>query len=220
MKNQIINLVILIIIMTSCAFKNNKIASDNPIIEINDSIAAKHEVINDFLDKKIKNHSKIIIMSQKINNNLTLRILRINDIYSLDTITGNYVEDKTFYKEEDWEKARKKYSKNSIAEIEDANSSGGECCWIAENFDYKNVIFEELQFGTPAYEKKYFYGRNSYDDFYFSDPIYYHNKEYLIFSYSYGKNFPTQIYDSGIIIYKKINGKWVETHRGNTNWLS
>ena len=87
---------------------------------------------------------------------MTLRILRLNDIYVLDSIDSkkNY-EDKTFYKEAEWEIARKKYSKNSIAEIEDANDSGGECCWVAENFNYKNVIFEELRIGLPAFEKKY-----------------------------------------------------------------
>jgi hypothetical protein len=40
---------------------------------------------------------------------MTLRILRLNEIYALDSIgrTKNY-EDKTFYKEANWEIARKK----------------------------------------------------------------------------------------------------------------
>lgn len=212
MKKQFIYIVIVLVFMISCASKNDKTkkASYNPIIVINDSVRDKLEVLNDFFDTKIKNRSKkIIIMGQKTNTNLTLRILRINDIYSLDTITGKFKEDKTFYKEEEWEKARKKYSKNSIAEIENANYKGGECCWVAENFNNKNVIFEQLHFGTPVYEKKYFYGSNDYDFFYFSDPIYYQNKEYLIFDFSYGGVFPTESYDSGIVIYKKKNGKWV-----------
>ena len=214
--------------MISCASKNDKsiVVPSNPIIEINDTLREKYAVINDFLDTKIIDRSKkIMIHGKKINTNMTLRILRLNDIYVLDSTDSkkNY-EDKTFYKEAEWEIARKKYSKNSVTEIENATFRGGECCWIAENFNYKNFIFEELDFGTPAYEKKYFFGLNEYgyefEDFYISEPIYYQNKEYLVFTFSDGMVFPTQNYSTNIIIYKKKNGKWIQTHVGMPNWFS
>ena len=220
--------VIVAIIMTSCASRSDKtmIVPINPINKINDTLREKYAVINDFLETKIKDSSKkIMIHSKKINTNMTLRILKLNDIYVLDSIdrTKNY-EDKTFYKEADWEIARKKYSKNSVPEIENATFRGGECCWVEENFNYKNFIFEELDFGTPAYEKKYFFSLNEYgyefEDFYISEPIYYQNKEYLIFTFSHGKVFPTLSYSTNIIIYKKKNGKWVQTHIGMPNWIS
>lgn len=220
--------VIVAIITTSCASRSDKsiIVPTNPIIEINDSLREKYAVINDFLDTKIKDRfKKIMIHSKKINTNMTLRILRLNDIYVLDSLdrTKNY-EDKTFYKEAGWEIARKKYSKNSVTEIENATDRGGECCWVAENFNYKNFIFEELDFGTSAYEKKYFFGLNEYgyefEDFYISEPIYYQNKEYLIFTFSYGRVFPPIDYGTNIIIYKKKNGKWIQTHIGMPNWFS
>ena len=220
--------VIVAIIMTSCASRSDKtmIVPINPINKINDTLREKYAVINDFLETKIKDSSKkIMIHSKKINTNMTLRILKLNDIYVLDSIdrTKNY-EDKTFYKEADWEIARKKYSKNSVTEIENATFRGGECCWVEENFNYKNFIFEELDFGTPAYEKKYFFSLNEYgyefEDFYISEPIYYQNKEYLIFTFSHGKVFPTLSYSTNIIIYKKKNGKWVQTHIGMPNWIS
>lgn len=215
--------IIVAILMLSCASKYDKsiVVNSIPIIEINDSIREKYEVLNDFLDKRIKDSSKkIIIMSEKINTNMTLRILRINDIYSVDSITRKGIkEDKTFYKEEEWEKARKKYSKNSIVEIENANSRGGECCWIAENFNYKNVIFEELHIATPEFDKKYISSPN-YDFYYFSEPIYYQNKEYLIFTFLEGTIFPTFSRESNIIVYKNKNGKWVQTHIGNPDWFN
>lgn len=209
--------------MISCASKNDKtkIGDNSPTIAINDSIRDKLEVLNDFLDTKIKDRSKkIMIHSKKINTNMTLRILRLNDIYVLDSIDSkkNY-EDKTFYKEAEWEIARKKYSKNSIAEIEDANDSGGECCWVAENFNYKNVIFEELRIGLPAFEKKYISSPN-FNYFCFSEPIFYQNKEYLIFTVFDGIIFDGLSGNSKIIIYKKKNGKWIQTHIGIPNWIS
>lgn len=69
-----------------------------------------------------------MIMSQKINTEMTLQILRINDLYSLDSLARIIEDDKTFYKEEEWEKARKKYSKNITANIEDAKGRSNECC--------------------------------------------------------------------------------------------
>ena len=224
MKKQFIHIVITLIFITSCASKNDKtkIEENKPTIIVNDTLKEKHAVVSDFLDTKIKDRSKkIMIHSKKVNINMTLRILRLNDIYVLDSSdnTKGY-EDKTFYKEAEWEIARKKYSKNSVTEIENATFKGGECCWTAENFNYKNIIFEELEFGTPAYEKKYFSGLDNYDDFYFSEPIYYKNKEYLIFTFSHGCVFPTENYSTSIIIYQKKNGKWVQTHEGMPNWFS
>lgn len=221
-------IIIFVILIVGCASRSDKsiFVSSNPISKINDTLREKYAVINDFLETKIKDRSKkIMIHSNKINTNMTLKILRLNDIYVLDSIDSKKTyEDKTFYKEAEWEKARKKYSKNSVTEIENATFRGGECCWVAENFNYKNFIFEELDFGTPAYEKKYFFGLNEYgykfEDFYISEPIYYQNKEYLIFTYSHGMVFPTYEISTRTIIYKKKNGKWVQTHEGVPNWIS
>lgn len=169
MKKQFIHIVITLIFITSCASKNDKtkIEENKPTIIVNDTLKEKHAVVSDFLDTKIKDRSKkIMIHSKKVNINMTLRILRLNDIYVLDSLDNTKGhEDKTFYKEAEWEIARKKYSKNSVTEIENTTFKGGECCWTAENFNYKNIIFEELEFGTPAYEKKYFSGLDNYDDF-------------------------------------------------------
>jgi len=221
-------IIIASILMISCAPKYDKSITvvNNPINTINDTLREKYAVVNDFLETKIKDRSKkIMIHSKKINTNMTLKILRLNEIYALDSIDSKKkYEDKTFYKEVDWEIARKKYSKNSVAVIENATFRGGECCWVTENFNYKNFIFEELDFGTPAYEKKYFFGLNEYgyefEDFDISEPIYYQSKEYLIFTFSHGKVFPTYEISTRIIIYKKINGKWVQTHIGVPNWIS
>lgn len=227
-------IIIVVILMVGCASISDKsiVAPINPISKINDTLSEKYAVVSDFLDTKIKDRSKkIMIMSQKINTNMTLRILRLNDIYVLDSIDKKKgYEDKTFYKEAEWEIARKKYSKNSVTEIENANDRGGECCWVAENFNYKNVVFEELQPGSTAFIEKYMsskitdiekniFGTLNYDFYSFSEPIYYENRECMIFTFSKGY-IDGLSGSSEIIIYKKKNGNWVQTHIGMPNWFS
>lgn len=232
MKN--INFIfVVVILMAGCATRSDKsiVTTINPISKDNDTLIEKYAVINDYLDSQIKDRSKkIMIFSKKTNTNVTLKILRLNDIYVLDSITWKYNEDKTFYKESEWEIARKKYSKNSIAEIENATDKAGECCWVAKNFNYKNVIFEELQPGSTAFIEKYMSSKIApivknvdslahYKLYSFSEPIYYQNKEYLIFTF-YKSDLSGLSGSSIIIIYKKKNGKWIQTHIGNPNWIS
>jgi hypothetical protein len=218
------NYIVIIAIFTmNCASIHNKIVvtENNRIVDSNDSIGDKHSVLNDFFKYKMKNYSKkIIIVTEKINTNTTLRMLRINNIDSIDPVTRKTIkEDKTFYKEEEWEKTRKKYSKNSIEEIKNATSSGGECCWTKEYFNYENVILEKLNIGSPAFEKKYLESPD-YEYYYFSEPIYYQNKEYLIFTVHQGNIIGGLGGSSHIIIYGKINGKWLQTHVGYSDWFN
>ncbi len=226
-------IIIVVILMVGCASRSDKsiIVPINPINKINDTLREKYAVVSDFLDTKIKDRSKkIMILSKKINTNTTLHILRLNDIYELDSITRKYKEDKTFYEEAEWEIARKKYSKKSVAEIENATDRDLECCWVAENFTYKNVIFEESLPGSTAFIEKYmsskvtaieanFFNTLNYDFYFFSEPIYYQNRECLIFTFSEGY-IDGLSGSTNIIIYKKKNGKWVQTHIGNPNWIS
>lgn len=227
-------IIIAAILMISCASRSDKsiIVQTSPISQINDTLKEKYAVVSDFLDTKIKDRSKkIMILSKKINTNMTLKILRLNDICVLDTIDREKCyEDKTFYKEADWEIARKKYSKNSVAEIENPTNRDLECCWVAENFTYKNVIFEESLPGSTAFIEKYmsskvtatevnFFNTLNYDFYVFSEPIYYQNRECLIFTFSEGY-IDGLSGSSYIIIYKKKNGKWVQTHIGIPNWIS
>jgi hypothetical protein len=215
--------VIIAIFMISCAsiFKKSSNRKSNPIIEINDTIKDKYYALNDFFDTKIKDHSKkIVVMNNKINTDMTLRMIRINEIFAVDSITKKTVkEDKLFYKEEEWEKARKNYTKSSIEEIEDAKSRGGECCWVPDDFNYKNIIFENLRQATTAFDEKYI-ASPIYDCYYFSEPIYYQNKEYLIFSFSEGTTLPAFGNSYIVIMKRNKNGKWIQTHVGYPDWYN
>ena len=72
MKKQFIHIVITLIFITSCASKNDKTKTEEkkPTIIVNDTLKEKHAVVSDFLDTKIKDGSKkIMIHSKKVNIN-------------------------------------------------------------------------------------------------------------------------------------------------------
>jgi hypothetical protein len=49
---------------------------------------SKINIVHDFFDTKIKDHSKkIIVMGTKINTDMTLRMIKINQILTIDSIT-------------------------------------------------------------------------------------------------------------------------------------
>jgi hypothetical protein len=191
---------------------------NDPIIEINDSIKEKYEALNDCFDTQIKDKSQeVIIMKEKVNTNMTLKLLKINDIWALDS-SGIGKKDEIFYKEEDWEKLRKQNGNSSLENIENAQLKNGKCCWKSTDFKFNKINFEELEIGKREFEKKYMTSP-SYDLYLFSDPIYYKNKEYIIFTAIKGSlaGFGSTV---RLIIMKRIKNKWIQSYEGIPDWHS
>lgn len=208
------------IFVLSCApaTNKNKLLSSKSTIEVNDSIMDKYQALNDYFETQIKNQSQeVIIMKEKISNNMTLKLLKINDIWAIDS-TGMGRKDETFYKEKDWEKLRKQNGNSSLEKIENALLERGECCWTSTNFRFKKIIFEDLEIGKRDFEKKYFSSPN-YDVYWFSEPVYYKNKEYILFT-----TYKGSLVGSGslirLIMMKKIKNKWIQSYEGIPDWHS
>ena len=220
MKKHMIFTTIILIFILGCASRNNKskIATDNGSVHIIDSITEKYDALNDYFDTQVQDPSKeVIIFNEKTSTAMTLRLLQINDIWAVDS-TGMGRKDEIFFKEEDWEKLRKQNGNYSLEKIKNAHLQSGECCWTSSNFRHKKIIFEDLKIGSSDFEKKYF-SKPSYDVYWFSEPVYYKNKEYIIFS-------TTKSYMGGfgsttrVIIMKKNKKKWVEVYEGKPDWHS
>ena len=189
----------------------------------NDTLNDKYEVLNDFLTKRIKNKSKaVIIFSEKINTNTTLKWLLHNDIYAVDSVNFQFKNrDVEIFNDFDWETARKKYSKNFTAnDIKTKKYNIGSCCWLPENFKYKNLIFEELSTNSIEYMKKYMIQTEDYEYYSFSEPVFYKNNTYLVFSFEHGFVRTITSLTTNLIIYKKHNGKWILSHIGNPDFIS
>lgn len=190
--------------------------NSNPSIEYNDSIKDKYEALNDYFDTEITDQSqKVIIMKEKISTNMTLKLLKINDIWAIDS-TGMGRKDETFYKEEEWEKLRKKNGNSSLDKIQNAHLEKGECCWGSTNFRHKEIIFEDLEFAKSDFEKKYFFSP-SYYVYWFSEPIYYKDKEYIIFTTDKG-SLSGFVGTTHLIMMKKMKNKWVQLYEGKPDW--
>lgn len=220
MNRYIIYTAIGLFFILSCASTNNKnkVLSSNPSIEVNDSIREKYEALNDYFDDEIKDQSKeVIIMKEKISTNMTLKLLKINDIWAIDS-TGMGRKDETFYKEEEWENLRKQNGNSSLEKIENPLLGKGECCWTSTNFRYKKIIFEDLEIGKSDFEKKYF-SSPSYDVYWFSEPVYYKKKEYIIFT-TYKASLGGFGSTTRLIMMKKIKNKWVQSYEGIPDWQS
>lgn len=148
-----------------------------------------YEPINDFIESERKNKSKLeIIIKEKINTKEALRIF--NSMEGPDHIIDPSDIDPTndLFVNRHWKKMYKKYSN---LKTED---------WKQEDFDKKNFIVVSIK----DLEKNEIYKNQIPNIIYLSEPMYYHNRKYIIFYYS---AFYSKL--KGIIIMKKVKGKWV-----------
>lgn len=167
----------------------------------------KYNSLNDYFETIVKDTSKtIIIRERKIQNNETIEMFKLNDIWSID-LTGMERLDKKLYKEADWKTMKHKY-KNFLS-LKKEESIKREF-WKKKDFKYKKITLENLISGKADFEKKYALCP-VYDMYSFSEPIYY-KKTYLVFTV-----YKSDIIGGGsvyIVIMKKENDKWVVTHKG------
>lgn len=175
----------------------------------------KYVALNDYFETVIKDKNKeVIIAKEKINSNFTIDMLKLNEIQAIDP-AGNITADAELYKEEDWERLKNEYQNTLIKGIRywDSNEY-----WAKNDFRHKKIVFENMNTKKgiePIIEK---YDKPDICVYSFSEPIYYQNKKYIIFT-------TFEVCIAGgypfLVIMKKIKGKWILTHKAyNSNWLN
>jgi hypothetical protein len=194
MKKEILITLLIISLISSCS-----------------STKDKHEALNEYFNTVVKDTSKdIIVIKNKINSNQTIEIFKEGTIYGetkLDTI---------LYNERDWKKMEKRYAIDYLA---GKNPWFTNEFWTKENFDDKKIIFEDSYVGkADAFLKKYDY-KPSIDIYSFSEPIYYRNKGFVVFTVNKSAT-PIGYSSTYIVIMKKKSGKWIITHKGLPDWHS
>ena len=158
-----------------------------------------YEPINAFLEtQKIDKNKKYILQADKENNTQPLRIFNGSE-GSKHIIDSTDPEDYTggLFVEKYWKEIYSEYAKDTLKRY-----------WNKEDFPEYNFILEK---GTGLILKQDFlvkYLDSKIDElFIFSEPMYYMDKKYIIFSYE-KRNFE----GSGspkVVIMKKENQKWV-----------
>jgi hypothetical protein len=168
----------------------------------------KYKALNDYLATIIKDTTQVIFVAkEKINSNETLNTFGLNDIMIIDT-AGNGRGDDKLYKKKDFEKMKKEYKNRCLP---GKRIWCNEDFWSKDNFRHKKVVLESMNTnkGIELIIEKY----NKFDIkvYGFSEPIYYQNKKYLVFTVN---KLTLNGSHSNIIVMKKISGKWIMTHKG------
>jgi hypothetical protein len=168
----------------------------------------KYKALNDYLATIIKDTTQVIFVAkEKINSNETLNTFGLNDIMIIDT-AGNGRGDDTLYNKKDFEKMKTKYKNKCLT---GKRIWCNEDFWSKDNFRHKKVVLESMNTikGIELIIEKY----NKFDVkvYGFSEPIYYQNKKYLVFTVN---KLTLNGSHSNIIVMKKISGKWIMTHKG------
>ncbi|MBF4466849.1 hypothetical protein [Flavobacterium sp. LC2016-12] len=161
--------------------------------------------INDYLESQKLGDQKIMIIQEKINNNITIDIFK-GKIY-FEPLSHKYERDegiqKPLYDQVKWERMKAKYENNYITDFWIRNNN-----WTSKDFKLQNILFfERSKFPNPGkYEK--FSLQDYYTIFSFSDPIYY-NKKYAVFTIQKTNTSDMILGNTSILVLEKKNGKWV-----------
>lgn len=199
MKNYFFYTVITILSITN--FSNTLFAQ---------STNEKYKALNDYFETIVKDTTQdVFVAKEKINSNETLNIFGLNEILIVDP-EGNWKSDITLFKKKDFEKMKKEYKNRCLPgkRIWWCNDD----YWTKNNFSYKKVVLESMNKDKGIeliFEK---YNGIDIDVYGFSEPIYYQNNKYVVFtvhkSHMAGTN-------TIIVIMKKIKCKWIVTHKGS-----
>lgn len=170
----------------------------------------KYKALNDYFETIIKDTTQVVLVAkEKINSNETLNIFGLNDIMIIDS-AGNGKGDDTLFNKKDFEKMKKEYENSCIAgkRIWWCNDD----YWSQDAFRYKKVVLESMNRDKGIeliFEK---YNGIDIDVYGFSEPIYYQNNKYVVFTVHKSHMAGTKTI---IVIMKKFKCKWIITHQGS-----
>ncbi|MDP5198295.1 hypothetical protein [Flavobacterium sp. DG2-3] len=153
----------------------------------------KYEPLNVFLETELKKDQKAILVKDKSSNKNTLRIFFRGD--------GNMeIEEKyrsRLFNQKDYETMYNQYATDSIQKP-----------WTPNDFPKLNLIFEnKLGLWNTSFLDKY--EASPLDVYFLSEPLFYKNKEYIMFYFDRGNtNDISGTYVHQVIVMKKVDGKW------------
>jgi len=166
----------------------------------------KNAPIDDYLETQDLNNEKIMIIREKINNNMAINIFN-GKIY-FEPLTEKYERfegvQEPLYNKELWEQMKSKYENKSSTEDWVKESR-----WTRKDFRYKNIFFFKKEKMPKPWKNEQFKFDGYYTIFTFSEPIYYDEK-YAVFATMRTTTNAKVFEGRRIIIMEKNNGKWVK----------
>lgn len=168
----------------------------------------KLEAINGYLDTILKDKpKKIIITSEKINTNETIRMFLCdeNNTYLCQYKVWENNENVFLYNKEDFVKMKKKYQDTTSINKEKWLTNN---YWKPENFKNKYITFEPFEDVFVKLEHSLYPREKKTMIYSFSEPVYYKKMKYLLFSVTVGSTEFAHFHNS-VVVMKKLKGKWV-----------
>lgn len=162
--------------------------------------------INDYISSlNFKDSDKIMLIEEKINNNVTIDIFKGKTFYY--TGINKYIKVEgvlePLYDEKNWQEMKIKYENKYT---KDQWIKGD--YWTLKDFKHQNIIFiKQEKFPNPGKYEKFDFEEN-YKVFSFSNVIYYKHNKYAVFTI---KSTTTDYKDTdttSILLLTKIKGKW------------
>lgn len=176
-----------------------------PFLFFNCSVTKdKNAPINDYLSSLHLENKKIMIIEEKINNNVTIDIFR-GQIY-FEPLRKKYERNEgvqePLYVKRKWERMKDKYEDIYISDY-----------WIRDNYwtlnDFKNqniVFIKRENFPNPGKYEEFDF-KEYLNIFSFSEPIYY-DKKYAVFTKIKTDTNDKTFADTSILIMEKKGSKW------------
>jgi hypothetical protein len=171
----------------------------------------KNRALNDYFETIYKDTTQVIFVArEKINSNETLKIFGLNDIMIIDS-AGKGKGDNALFNKKDFEIMNAKYKNKCLQgkRIWCKNDF-----WTKDNFRFENVVLEIMNTdkGIELMVEKY--NRSDIEVYGFSEPIYYKNNKYVVFTVH---KLLIGAENTIIVIMQKIKCNWIVTHKGSTN---
>ena len=162
--------------------------------------------INDYLETQNLDNQKIMIIKEKINNNVTIDIFEGQTFYYEGPEKYIKVEgvQEPLYNKQLWEKMKIEYE-NKLSS--DPWLKGSK--WSRKDFRHKKILFFEKEKFPKPWKNEQFKFDDYYKVFTFSETIYYDNNKYAVFTKIKTSTSLKTFGGRSIIIMEKKEGKWV-----------
>jgi len=166
----------------------------------------KNAPIDDYLETQDLNNKKIIIIREKINNNVTIEIFEGKTFYYEGSNKYVKVEGimEPLYNRQLWENMKRKYEnkQNSEEWLKGDN-------WSKADFRYKNVFFYKKEKFPKPWKNEQFNFKEQYSVFSFSEPIFYDEK-YVVFTIIKTSTYKKTFGGRSIVVMEKKDDKWIK----------
>jgi hypothetical protein len=198
MKLKIYNVIILLLVISSCSTSKDKF-----------------NALNDYLKIEVKDTSKtVIIIKEKISPNYTIEKFS-ECVLSYYNLGGKFVGDSALYNVKSWKRMKNKYA---IKQLKEERFYLKNEFWNKEYFLSKKSTIENIKTITSKKFSDNQEYTKEFNIYAFSEPIYYKKPNIIVIAVNNFTNKIVSYQNSYLVIMEKQKGKWVVLNYVVNEW--